>query len=110
MVTDVSCAEMSPALVGPSQGRPGAVAAKRAASVGVAKIDDQMSLVVRRDLNHPVGADTEAAVAEALDLVWGPRGRQIAGLTAVHQDKIVARALPLLKLQTHEAKVGCPYL
>ncbi len=99
-----------PRAVGPSQGRPGAVAAKRAASVGVAKIDDQMSLVVRRDLNHPVGADTEAAVAEALDLAWGPRGRQIAGLTAVHKDKIVARALPLLKLQTHEAKVGCPYL
>ena len=94
----------------PSQGRPGAVPAKRAAAVGVSKIDDQMPLVVHGDLNHPVGADTESAVAEALDLVWGPRGRQIAGMTTVHQDKIVARALPLLELQTHEAKVGCPYL
>ena len=96
--------------VGPSQGRPGAVPAKRAASVGVAEIDDQMPLAVRRDLDHTVGADANATVAEKLNLVWGPGGRQRAGLTAIHKDKIVARALPLLKLQTHVAKVGCPYL
>ena len=72
--------------------------------------DDQMPLAERRDLNHTVGADAKATVAETLNLVWGPGGRQRAGLTAIHKDKIVARALPLLKLQTHVTKVGCPYL
>ena len=97
-------------LVGPGQGGPGAVAAKRATAVGVAEIDNQMSLSVHVHLNHAIGTDSATTIAEVLNLIRGPRGGQCAGLTAVHQDKIVARALPLLKLQTHEAKVGCPYL
>lgn len=53
---------------GPSQSGAGAVAAKRSAPVGVAEIHEKMPLSVDRHLDHAVGADAEATVADALDL------------------------------------------
>ncbi len=64
-----------------------------AAAVGVPH-DHPRERAAAIDDEHPVGADTEAAIAEGARRLGADGGRGV-----VHEDEVVAEALPLLELE-----------
>ena len=90
----------------PRQGTAGAVATKRAGSVGVAKV--HMQDIGRAQLHHqhPIRPNALFAVTDAFDFSGVPVRWQDASLASIHKDKVIARAFPFFILEAHSTKVG----
>ena len=92
--------------VRPCKGTAGAVATKRAGSVGIAKV--HMQDIGRAQLHEQdsIRPNAMIAVTDAFDFSGIPVRRQGAILASIHKDKVIARAFPFFVLQTHSTKVG----
>ena len=90
----------------PRQGTAGAVATKRAGSVGIAKVHMQDIGPGQLHHQHTICPNALFAVTDAFDFSGIPVRRQGTTLVSIHKDKVIARAFPFFVVETHSTKVG----